>query len=671
MAASTLVRRLVRRLVGTVAPAGVLSAGLVPAACGPSEGKPPAPQDPTAPTVIALSTYSASLGTPVNVYIRGLPGPTQGKVQLHFVGGYHRSDGKNEPVDLVGDTSRIDGATLRWTAFGPFANPFDADPADPATGVFEGSIAARTIRTDGTIVEDPKAALHVVFAVAPSIVIEDFQPTSASCAQPAGRAFAGFHYRLKARAVGFTPSSFVYTLRTPSVVASMDAGGSGPVLQFQAGADGSPTWSDIQVTHAAHGVEDAIAGSEAFLLPPLPQGATGYSLLLTVESTGSQGETVATTLVMYTQNPISFFYDGRYQLAELYPAIPVSSCMPGGPQGRVVTYSDQNTQTVQRTLTLTLSQSFLNSVTHSVTGTLQNTWSTADGKSYARSTTDTSGWATSTTTGTSNTQSSSNTSGTSSTDTNGSMSSNAFTFTGSGSQTTGVAGGISWSNEANGEMSAGDTFTYAANPENVGFTNAFTGSDGTGYANDSGGNESSSMSTTGGWSAASTGTSGSNSSSANTSSNSTTNGSSVTTSVADSNQASGSTASTDSIGATQVDTVGGGSSTATSNGSSASEGTMNASADGWSVSSAETIGTGFSGLVVAGTYGTFYRQMARYTREAFLLEYDKCGTAQVIGEATLQDYTWAPDLAQAATCPPMPATNFPPPQCYLPPCSSP
>ncbi len=90
--------------------------------------------------------------------------------------------------------------------------------------------------------------------------------------------------------------------------------------------------------------------------------------------------------------------------------------------------------------------------------------------------------------------------------------------------------------------------------------------------------------------------------------------------------------------------------------------------NGWSVTSAETIGTGFTGLVIADTYGVFYRQMARYVRESFLIEYDKCGDGIVVGEATLQDYVWAPDLAQAAVCPPVPPTNFPPAQCYMPPC---
>jgi hypothetical protein len=86
------------------------------------------------------------------------------------------------------------------------------------------------------------------------------------------------------------------------------------------------------------------------------------------------------------------------------------------------------------------------------------------------------------------------------------------------------------------------------------------------------------------------------------------------------------------------------------------------------MSSSETIGTGFSGPVVAGTFGVFYRQMARYTRQEFLILYDKCGDGAVVGQATLQDYTWAPDLATSGACPPLPPTNFPPAQCYMPPC---
>ena len=74
------------------------------------------------------------------------------------------------------------------------------------------------------------------------------------------------------------------------------------------------------------------------------------------------------------------------------------------------------------------------------------------------------------------------------------------------------------------------------------------------------------------------------------------------------------------------------------------------------------------GPIIANTFGVFYRQRARYTYRAFVLEFNKCGQSEVIGDLTLQDYIWAPDLALSTTCPPLPQSNLPQPQCFVPPC---
>jgi hypothetical protein len=88
----------------------------------------------------------------------------------------------------------------------------------------------------------------------------------------------------------------------------------------------------------------------------------------------------------------------------------------------------------------------------------------------------------------------------------------------------------------------------------------------------------------------------------------------------------------------------------------------------WQVSSSDTIQRGFKGNVIANKFGVFYRQMARYTRRSFVLVYNKCGEADVVGDITQQDYVWAPDLAMGDACPPFPESNFPKPQCFLSPC---
>jgi hypothetical protein len=178
-----------------------------------------------------------------------------------------------------------------------------------------------------------------------------------------------------------------------------------------------------------------------------------------------------------------------------------------------------------------------------------------------------------------------------------------------------------------------------------------------------------SQSNLGGWSLGGTSSVGATYGNAQQINGTTTNSSSVTNSTVDTAQVSGSTATTDTTSSNHIDTLGGGTSNQTTNGSSASETNGTMSADAWQVSSAESIGQGYQGQIVANTFGVFYRQMARFIREAFILEYDKCGNGQVVGTVTLQDYTWGIDLALNERCPPVPATNFPKAQCFLPPCN--
>jgi hypothetical protein len=633
---------------------------------------------PSAPLVLALSTYSAPLGRPVDVFLQGLPPPSEGTVSLRFVGTYRRTDGTIEPVDTIAPTNLIDGNTLRWTTFGPFNNPFDSASSDPLPGIFEGKIAARVLKPDGTLAEDPAVALQVVFQVQPSILIEDFEPTSASCGGPAKRAFAGFHYGVKAKAMGFVPTQFVYTLQTPAVVMDTTNPDPSQAAQFQTQSDGSLAYAQVQVVHDAMGASDAVAGDEAFLLPRLPANATDYNLLLVIQAYGAGGNAVTTEFVMVTQNPISMYYDGRYQLAQLYPPEPMSNCIPGGTNGRTVGYSDTNTETEQRSLTVTLSQSWLNSVSHSETGTVQNTWTTQDGNTYQQSTTDTSGWGSSSSTGITNTQGA----GTSTDNANssGTNSSNAFNTSVNGAKSKQTTDTLGWqdeydqsqgssqatSNTVGGSLSLGSSETFVSGGGNGSHQGTSTQSSSSTSSGMNSGSNANSTSSTGGWSNGYTGTTGGTTNTSN--SNGTSTSASFSTSSLDQQSVSGSTASTDSTSATHVDTLGGGTSQQTTDGSQAQQGQQNSSADAWTVSSAEAIGQSFSGVVVAGTFGAFYRQRARYEREAFVLVYDKCGDAQVIGELTLEDPTWAVDMAQSPVCPPMPATNFPPAQCLAPPC---
>jgi len=85
-----------------------------------------------------------------------------------------------------------------------------------------------------------------------------------------------------------------------------------------------------------------------------------------------------------------------------------------------------------------------------------------------------------------------------------------------------------------------------------------------------------------------------------------------------------------------------------------------------SVSSTESESLSLTGHIWAGQFGVFYRQTQRLERLGQIVQRDACGAEQVIGEARVTDWNWAPDLAITTngTCPPAPPSNLPPAQVF-------
>lgn len=528
------------------------------------------------PHLMALSTYAASLGTPIEAFIANPPPSDAQSIELVFEGTFTHPDGTTDKVSVTQPGVRTDAGSIRWATFGPFQNPFTPDKPD--IGVFTGTVGVKVMNNDGSITTDPKP-LDITFTVKPSIVVTDLQPVGADCGKPALKLLGGFSYKLKATAIGFKAKTIEYAFQTPGI--APDAAGR-PV--FDTDANGKPQYNTIKLAHTMKGDFDAVEGSEALQLPVVPSDRPNYGVVFGIIARDGEGKSVATTFGMTAHSAIEIYDDNRFELAQLYPAKPVSSCIPGGQQGRQVEYDESNTETRQRQLSLTLSQNWLRST--------ENSWSTTDGKTVTRGTT--------VTEGISRTHSEANTISFEQTNSNGTTITSTY------------------NNNVGGKV--GGTIKVVE----------IGGS----YNREWGG------------------------STANMSSSSTSNGRSNT--VTDSTTIDRSTATTDSTAVTHSETTG--------RSRSDSQGGSEAAQDAWTVSSSDTISRGFSASVIAGTYGVFYRQMARYTKKAFVLVYNKCGEGDVVGNVTLQDYVWAPDLALGASCPPLPQSNLPKPQCFLPPC---
>ena len=91
--------------------------------------------------------------------------------------------------------------------------------------------------------------------------------------------------------------------------------------------------------------------------------------------------------------------------------------------------------------------------------------------------------------------------------------------------------------------------------------------------------------------------------------------------------------------------------------------------DFWTVSSSTSTSLAFTGLILPGRFGVFYRQTTRLALPGSIVAYNLCGVAQVVAQTNFYDYTWSVELASGGQCPPFPASSLPAPQCFIAPCS--
>lgn len=357
--------------LASVRSSGPVILSLWAAACGEGIGDPKVvPEAATAPRIVALSTYDASLGTLVEAYGDApFPDGADRRVALRFVGRFEPdADGGPAaapiPVDVTADARRADASTLRWAGFGPYANPFA--PGVSAPGRFVGEVRAKLVDASGAAIESSEGT-PVSFRVRPSVVIRELQPLSASCAGPVTRALGGGAYRLRVEAVGFEPERFTYRLAFPAV---------------EQGA--------LEVRTLPRAKLDGIGERGDFVLPEVPRGLASYAAIVSVEGLAKDGKTYATSFALEVTRPLELFYNGNVEVAEIMAPVPVSACIPGGEAGRSVEYAESQSESRAKGFDVNWNQSWLSE--HTVERGTSTTiglnesngvgFSTSDGQSF-------------------------------------------------------------------------------------------------------------------------------------------------------------------------------------------------------------------------------------------------------------------------------------------------
>lgn len=286
--------------------------------------------------VFALSTYSASVGTMVEAYGTDFPRTVDGRTQLRFVGTFRSASGSNESVDMTVDVRRVDAGTLRWTSFGPYANPFSHAGE---IGWFHGTVGARVTKRDGTVVDEAEPT-SISFEVQPSVMVTDLQPVTATCDAGILRGLGGAPYRISVEAAGFEPETFTYII-------------SAPALQM----------APIKVRTVATDVRDTVGNRADIVLPPVPAGIPSYGAIVTVQATDKEGRIIQNSFGLGVHRPLEIFYNGNVEVAEVMAPVPTSGCLPGGITGRDVSYSESQAETRSRSYAVSWNESWVNSHT--------------------------------------------------------------------------------------------------------------------------------------------------------------------------------------------------------------------------------------------------------------------------------------------------------------------
>ena len=598
-------------------------------------------EDPNAPVVLEVDQREIVVGESLYLYGKNFSEESYRRNYVYFDGVFQDDQGRSEEVShsftplIVGEVERNGQVmqVLRITRFGPFRNPLSSTGRP---GVFRGEVSALITDDNGDEYVGLSAQTFEL-NVGPSIEIIELQPLFADCGAPALRALEGIAYRLGVKAVGISPVRFEYEFN--------NINGANGVTRYE-----HPFSSPV--------AEDFVGESEPIFFNRVVEGEQFYVTSIKVRAYDAEGQVAETALPLSVHRPLEIVYDGKREIAERYEPAPVSGCIPGS-IGTRVSYSETKSEYRQRTVSVTINQSWLRSSGN----TLNRNW--RDGISEG--------------------QTQSRTLGSSLSEDESVQESMSVSYNQNEANNVNFSesDGESWrwsvtEGESNSEYSdrMSDIYgsgswknTVSASAEgSVPFLAKASGKVTTSVGVKAGGRDASTMGTSvserreRGYSTS--GSTNENRSFGSTVSES--RGQNINNSYALSSSASKSLSEGESLSSNRTWNL--------SEGESSSEVISESESVAqnltMSTSNSDSTTQSFSGFIPRGRYGIFYRQTTRWVRRAEVRTYNQCGLAQHVGEMLFNEFTWAPDLAVASACEDRaPPPNLPEKACFISPCN--
>lgn len=620
------------------------------------------------PHVISMEADTYRIGETAYFFGHNFLEPDEGRTLLEFEGVYVWEDADGKPVleqlngftvnplydgeftetMVVGGRSIPAGArVLRWNRFGPFEVPFGGQGR--RAGVFTGQVRAVNVYKDGREERDDNPA-DLEINVEPSVLITRFEPVigiaedgairTAECSSPALRAFGGMPYVLEVEAMGFTPEYFIYDIS--------NINGDTQIKQFN---------------HVASGVKDslgdpAVHPNEIVVFNSLGEDEGSAIASIRVTAVDQNNNHYETGLPLRIVRPVAFHSDGSRQIAEYYEPELVHGPLTGS-IGTTINYQESHSESRQRGVSVTLTESFAKS-----NGSVQTeNWSEAFSESNTTSQTNSvgqthsEGETASETYGTNYNQTESNSVNVSSTD-GTSWGWNTVEGKTQSTYETEV-------NEAYGEVSAGVTTEVGAEGSVPGFAKV-SGKVGTSVGTSVGGKKAF-------WENQTVGSSSSSGNHMDSSASETKGfGSTTTDSAGTSFSGTYALSSQKSLSQTDSKTESQSNSTTYSMGGSGSlsenftQGSQESWSETWQESSTDTSLFSMSGVVPNGKCAAVWRQTVRHVRVGHLYNYDLCGVRSLVGELYFNEWSWSPNIAIGDDCNvEVPPSTLPEAGCFI------
>lgn len=304
------------------------------------------------PQISDLSTRQASVGDPLVFFGDGFVDPGDGWVDVVFEGTFTPNDNSEEvAVDLTVPLQRQPDGTLIWEQFGEYKVPFL--PAGNKLGFFRGNIYAVNnffpnsdffTGPEGSVRQEA-AELTTDFHVLPSLVVLDNRAFGddfiADCIDPSTTVLQNLRYALRVRALGFVPASYEFVLDNGSLQISGD--------RFVVNED------KVRVRTAVPGgrTEQALVHRWS----EVPDNLTGYATSVTATGIGVGIERSVQFRFVVRPWVYPAFESGSL-LAELLDPVPVTGCIPGGPNSVRTTYEDKRSEVRSRALSVNLDRDY-------------------------------------------------------------------------------------------------------------------------------------------------------------------------------------------------------------------------------------------------------------------------------------------------------------------------